>query len=169
MQTSVISNDTQSLFWKRARLAYGATLFIFFCAIAFYFGPNYMLFGKLTWITPDDFAETAQTKVAPIVRATKQYAADHGELPSTDKLLSEQLVPTYLPAPSSGNISLTILRENGTIEYWTRWNHTIEYDLTPGHEGWSVRGVFASGPIALPLVSLDAKDRPATRPTTQSH
>src|SRR5688572_4286961 len=79
--------------WHRRRLLYYAALVLLACPVAFYFGPNWFLFRKLTWITPADFAPVAQQECVPIVRAMKEYARDHGHLPAT----SDDLAPDYLP------------------------------------------------------------------------
>jgi hypothetical protein len=41
------------------------------------------------------------------------------------------------------------------------FKHTIEYNFTPGHEGWSVHGPYANGPIPAPPVKLEPDAKPA--------
>src|SRR5689334_10619647 len=66
--------------WRACRLVYRAGLGGLFVAVAFYFGPNCIMFRKLTWITPADFRGEADAFV-PVVRAVKAYRRDHGQLP----------------------------------------------------------------------------------------
>ena len=157
--------------WRIARAAYIATLFMVFAVGAFYVGPNYLLFGKATWITPADYEDRARVDVMPIVRAIKEYAADHGELPSLNRRLSAQLVPNYLPPPpSEWSDYPALLEPDGTLRYdGLGWHEVIVYDLKPASEGWHLHGPFTSGPLSLPLVTIDAASRPTTRPATRPH
>jgi hypothetical protein len=146
--------------WRRRRRAYYSALAAYFAAVAFYFGPNLVLFGKPTWLEPSDFAPVVRERCVPVVLAMKQYRCNHGRLPTRN----EDLVPEYLPEIHG----LVMLDRPGAFEYWADFNHVISYDFTPGHEGWRVRGEFASGPIPLPPVDLTPAPgvSTATTPTT---
>jgi hypothetical protein len=139
--------------WRRRRRAYYAALAGYFAAAAFYFGPNLIMFGKLTRLAPADFIPVVQERCVPVVRAMKQYQRDHGRLPTRER----DLVPDYLPEVEW---SVLLARVDG-FEYWGEFNHVITYDFTPDHEGWRVRGEFVHGPIPLPLVDLPATPKPA--------
>jgi len=54
VQTALTVDEVFKRSWKRRRVAFYLVLAVYFAAIAFYFGPNHLLFGKLTWITPAD-------------------------------------------------------------------------------------------------------------------
>lgn len=153
--------------WDFALGGYWALLAAWFVAIAFYAGPNWLLFGKLRRITPADFADDARRELTPLILAAKAYQADHGEIPvgvggygDASRLLGD-----YLPSRGKNHVDWLASIEHGVLKYpYGRFNHAIEYDLHPATEGWRVRGPFTSGPIPLPLVTYDAA---ATRPTTR--
>ena len=147
--------------WRRLRLAYLAGLITLFAGVAFYFGPNYFLFHKLTWITPADFVPTVEGKCVRVVRAMKEFRRDHGRMPAR----AEELVPQYLPELTGyGPASV----DGGKFNWWARYNHFIHYDFNPATEGWTVEGAFTSGRIPLPpVVVWPATSQPAaTRPAT---
>ncbi len=148
--------DDEGRRWRYRRILYCAGLGFWFIAIAFYFGPNVINFGKLTRLSPDDFVGIVQRDCVPTVRAMKEYQRDHGKLPTQN----EDLAPRYLPEAPKGFISM----ERGHFQCLTMWNHFVIYDFTPGAEGWSVRGPFANGQIRAPLVTPESATYPATRP-----
>src|SRR5947209_4349819 len=80
--------------WRQRRRAFFAVRCVLFAAIAFWFGPNLIMFGKLTWLSPADFVPAVQRDCVPVVRAMKAYERDHGHRPEE----LEELVPSYLPA-----------------------------------------------------------------------
>lgn len=143
--------------WQVWRACYYAALAGLFGLIALYVGPNYILFGKPTWLTPADFVPEAERECVPVVRAVKEYQRDHGRLPESGR----DLVPEYLPAVAHG---FTVF--NGEAWYNGRFNHAITYRFTPGPEAWSVTGVFVNGPLPLPPVTIGSSNRPSTRPAT---
>ena len=58
-------------------------------------------------------------------------------------------MPDYLPrVDPMANV------RDGRFEYWTRFNHRITYSFGPGDEGWGVEGVYTSGRIPLPPVTV---------------
>jgi hypothetical protein len=124
-----------------------------FTAVAFYFGPNWIMFDQLTRLGAADFvAETR--RFVPVVRAVKAFQRDHGRLPYGE---FKELVPQYLATDEiPGDVE-----KNGTVYFFARDNHAVTYDLTPGREGWRVSGPFASGPIPAPLVTLRPTSQPA--------
>ena len=138
--------------WCRRRWLLRLGLGVWFVAIAFYFGPNRILFDKWTWITPADFVPTVRDRCVPVVRAMKAYQRKHGHLPTSNEEVG--LKSSGGPGEYVGNVS-----PRG-YTCWGRYNHQIEYDFTPGQEGWRLRGGFISGPIPYPPVTL----APATRP-----
>jgi hypothetical protein len=152
------SGNAEAGRWRRRRIAYYCGLGVLFAAIAFYAGPNLILFGKLTWLAPADFVPTARERCLPIVRAMKEYQRDRGVLPQS----VEQLVPGYLPVAAPG----AMLRD-GEFNYWTAtFNHEIVYKFAPAEEGWYVRGEFVSGRIPLAPVVVAAPTTTAMSTTT---
>ena len=141
--------------WKQRRIAYYVVLAVLFCAVAFYLGPNRMLFGKWTWITPADFVKRAQRDGVPLVRAMKLYERDTGHLPNE----IEQLIPNYLPEKIPGVVNLGTDAEFSIL---TMYNHRITYDFNPKREGFYVNGVYTRGRIPLPPVQIDSA--PTTHP-----
>jgi len=136
----------ESIRWRWYRVWYRVGLAGLFASIAFYFGPNEIMFDKLTRLTPADLVPIIQRDCVPEVRAMKQYQRDTGNLPDS----IDDLTPKYLPAgPNRGGIA------NGQYKYidW-QWYETINYDFTPGSEGWYASGHFVSGRIPLPPVKL---------------
>jgi hypothetical protein len=149
---------TEAARWRLWRWCYYAGLGALFAGVGFYVGPNYIMFGKLTWLSPADFVPTVQRECLPVVQAMKAYQRDHGRLPDRP----EELVPDYLPA-----VDPMASVWNGKFEYWTSFNHRIEYTFGPGDEGWRVEGVFVTGRIPLPPVTAGPSSRAATHPATQ--
>ena len=141
--------------WKQRRSAYYLALGVLFCAVAFYFGPNRMMFGKWTWITPADFTERAQRDGVPLIRAIKRYERDTGHRPTE----IEQLVPKYLPDKIPG---VVILGMDTDFSILTMYNHRITYDFDPKREGFYVNGVYTRGRIPLPPVQIESP--PTTHP-----
>ena len=150
--------------WRRRRLAYNAGLGALFVAVASYVGPNLILFGQPTWITPAWFVPVVERACVPVVRAMKEYQRDHGRLPAR----GEELMPDYYPpdGPFRGQVEAFV--QDGKFEWWAMYNHMITYDFTPASEGWSVRGVYTEGPIPVPPVKIDPTTRPATGPANEA-
>lgn len=146
--------------WRRRRMVYYAGLGAFFAAVALYVGPNLMLFGKPTWITPADFVPVVEEQCVPIVRAMKEYQRDHGRLPER----GEDLFPDYHTPddPSRQVVKASVWK--GQFNYWSAYNHTITYDFDPPSEGWSVSGAYTQGRIPVPPVKIHGTRSPATRP-----
>jgi hypothetical protein len=140
--------------WRCRRVSYYVALCLLFAAIAFYFGPNVIMFGKLVWITADDFAKWVDEDDVRSVRAIKEYQRDHGKLPER----MEDLVPAYLPKRTFGDLW------GGEFHEYTRYGHLFIYRFTPGDEGWRVAGPFVHDRLPLPPVRIAASTRPMTRP-----
>jgi len=146
--------------WRRRRGAYYGALVVLFAVVAFYVGPNYILFGKPTWITPADFVPTVQQRCVPMVRAMKEFRRDHGRLPAR----GDELVPDYYPARKSAVQGVESAVDDGQFRYWSMFNHTIRYDFNPASEGWLVSGPYTSGRIPAPPVAIGPATRPVSRP-----
>ena len=144
--------------WRRLRRLYFGALLAWGCAVAVYFGPNVIMFGKLTWLTPEDFVPLVERRAAPAVRAVKEFHRDRGYYPKHP----DELVPDY--APTRPHL---LSMGPDEIDHLAPYNHRVTYRLTPGEEGWSVSGVYASGPIPYPPVTISPTSRPTTRSTTQ--
>ena len=150
------SDDAIERAWRRRRVAWYVALGALFAAIAFYFGPNVIMFGKLAWLSPADFVPAAR-RCEPVVRAMKAYERDHGRRPDR----AEDLVPAYLPEGGDARARV----EKGEFSGWTMFNHSIEYRFDAGgDEGWYVRGAYTNGRIPYPPVTIG----PATTRATAS-
>jgi hypothetical protein len=134
---------------------YYGSLGLLFGAIAFYFGPNMIMFGKLTWITPTDFVGSVDEDLIDVVRAVKRYERDHGSLPER----VEDCVPKYLPRRDA----YPTIWKRELLEY-TKLGHTICYGFAAYDEGWWVRGPFVVGRIPLPPVSIPPLAQPTSQP-----
>jgi hypothetical protein len=131
-----------------------------FVSLAFWFGPHVILFHKLTAMTPADFVPIVQSVCVPAVREIKIYQRDHGKMPSTDADLSPKFRNPQGHNPDC--FGMNELNGRGGYSYWaiSMYEHNIEYDFTPGHEGWTVHGAFANGPVPVPPVSIGPTDQP---------
>ena len=130
--------------WRRLRRLYYLSLGLLFAVIAFYLGPNRILFGKWTWIQPADFVTVVDRSCVPTVRAMKLYAAKHGRLPQTNS----DLGPTFADERKVGYV------REGRFEYpdFTRGLNLIRYEFQPKRERWMVDGYFLQGEIPCPEV-----------------
>jgi len=147
----LVLEDDEARRWRYRRYLLRLGLVALGMPIAFYFGPNWILFGKLTRLSVEDFVPIVQQEGVPIVRAMKEYERDTGRLPAT----LEDLQPRYLPAGFGNHRCIS----NGYFHLGTR-DHEVEYEFKPGVEGWWVIGPFVSGAIPVPPVTIG----PATRP-----
>lgn len=140
--------------WRTWRFVYYGGLGCFFAAIAFYFGPNVIMFRKLTWITPADFAKHVDQESIETVRAIKAYRNDHGTVPERIR----DLEPAYLAkAPWGADMY------DGELSVHTEFGHRLIYRFGPADEGWWVAGPFVRGRIPLPPVDAAPSTRRATR------
>ena len=150
--------------WRRRRVAYNAGRAAFFAAVALYVGPNLLLFGKPTGLTPADFVPTVEEQCVPIVRAMKEFRRDHGRLPDG----GAELMPDYHPPEDPGLQYVSASVHQGKFNRWTTmYNHTITYDFEPATEGWYVTGAFTHGRIPLPPVTIDPRPKAASGPATE--
>jgi hypothetical protein len=140
--------------WRRARMLYYLGLCALFVLIAGYLGPNWILFHKLTWLSPADFANEVREEGNPVVAALARYRKDHGELP--EKL--DALVPDYLPARHDE----VILYPDGKVAIWSQYNHFVQFDFARPQDGWQVNGAFTSGRI--PVDPVDIRPTLSSRP-----
>jgi hypothetical protein len=147
--------------WRNRRILLRLGIFVaLFAPIALYFGPNLIMFGTLTRVTPVDFASLVQPLSISIVRAMKEYQRDTHQLP----VQLTDLVPKYLPTAPNGTQSIFegyFMQQDDKDQY----GQDITYDFTPGSEGWMVDGAFLGGRIPLPPVAIG----PATRPSLPSN
>ena len=147
---------------RLVRLLFYAALAAWFYVIGFWLGPNELTFHKLEGMTTADFVPIVQKYCAPVVREMKIYQRDHGHLPEREADMWSVFNPQNDRGPG-----VSRLTSDGGYEYWgpgeIMFKHTIEYDFTPGREGWSVHGPYANGPIPVPAVTIE----PDATPTTQ--
>lgn len=129
--------------WRRARALYRLGLVTLFSLVAFYCGPNVILFHKLTRLAPSDFADSVRTKGNPILSAMERYRADQGQHPQDLAELTPRYLPTKVEAGTHFD-GYTL-----TIWDWERQHHWIELDLTRPQDGWNVHGGFAHGRIPV--------------------
>ena len=69
--------------WCRARWAFRLFLLADFLLIAFYFGPNRVIFGRWTPLTVDDLVPEVRTHCVPVVHAMLAYQRDMGHRPAS--------------------------------------------------------------------------------------
>jgi hypothetical protein len=154
----MVPRDAELRHWWGRRVLYYIAVFILFLIIAFYVGPNEIMFGKVMYPYHSlaDYVPEVQKECVPIVRAMKEFERDHGQLP----MLVSDLVPQYLSsvdfnAPTMGNMF-----------YYVKGDHLICYDFTPATEGWTVSQGPLVGAIPAPLVGIGPSTRPTTLPAT---
>lgn len=141
--------------WRLRRVAYYAALTGALASIAFYFGPNWFIFGKLTRLSPADFVSFVDHDGVPVVRAVKLYHRDTGQYPAD----VQELPASYL----KGRSNFSPVMYPGEIVFFGPWHEEIVYDLTPGKEGWSVRGPFANGAIPATPTTINIDGIPASQ------
>lgn len=147
-------DETGQKRWRLARLLYRLGLCALFLLFAWYLGPTWILFHRLTWLTPSDFAHVARDEGNPTVAALERYRREHGALP--EKL--DDLVPDYLPAVPR---RLT-LYQDGTVGLWCQYNHRVEFSFARPQDGWQVYGAFTHGRI--PVDPVVVQPVPSSRP-----
>ncbi len=79
--------------WRNRRILLRPGIFVvIFAPIALYFGPNLIMFGKLTRVSPADFVTLIQPESISVVRAMKEYPRATGQLPlqMTDLTVASQ-------------------------------------------------------------------------------
>lgn len=140
--------------WRRIRILYRSGLFVVLLPAILFFVSNRVMFGKFTPLTPADFVPRARRYI-PMIVALKEYRRDHGHLPGD----LHELIPKYLP-DDPGSLGFIDPADNAWGDFGGYHpSQIISYQFTPGHERWTVFGLFANGPIPLPTVTI-----PATRP-----
>ena len=142
--------------WHFARRFYYVLLAAVFGVIAFYFGPNWFLFHKLTRSSPSDFTAMVEQRCIPTLQALSQYHADYGRFP----ISAVDLSPKYLHEDSLcyGN-----LRDNQfTLD--TEYHQKISFDTEHPERGWSIRGRFTNGSIPVRPYELHLAIQPTTHP-----
>jgi len=151
-----------ALMARRILLRMGLT--VWFCVLAFWLGPRLILFHSLRGMEPADFIPIVQKYCVPAVREIKIYQRDHGRMPDSEQDLSPAFNNHHGNDPAGFGVNM--LDRRGGYSYLAigMYKHEVEYDFTPGHEGWTVHGAFANGPIPLPPVVLDPLDTASTKP-----
>jgi hypothetical protein len=152
-----VPEDPESRRWRYRRMLFRIGLFVLLAPVALYFGPNLIMFGKLTRRSPADFVPVVQRECAPTVRAMKEYRRDTGHLPQD----IQDLVPKYLASVPWGQ---EIDQSGGFLQITRQESHYITYDFTPGREAWTVHGYFANGAIPLPPVVIGQATQPVLPP-----
>jgi len=149
--------DEQEQRWRGWRIAYRVWLFAACASVAFYFGPNWIKFHKLTNLSPYDYVPFVKAYGIPVVRAIKQYQRDTGRLPRD----VDELRPKYLPTHTATRGGWV---NHGRLSLYSYYNEFVEYDFTPGNEGWSVHGAFANGPIPITPATVEIDNHPTSQP-----
>jgi hypothetical protein len=151
-------NASEERLWIYRRILFRVGLYVLISPFALYFGPNLMMFGKLTRLSAADFVPYVERECVPTVRAIKEYQQDNCHLPDN----VSDLVPKYLPVTPSATQSI----ENGQFRDWDnqQLNHEIHYNFIHGSEEWEVTGYFVNGPIPVPPVTIGPATLPAPPP-----
>ena len=129
---------------------------IYFGVIAFWIGPNLILFHKLTWITTADLVPLVHNLNTTPIKMAKIYLQTHEQL---DEQFDASLKAALIKKDRGQFFDTNPLRINFYLD-----SHYVYYDLTPGHEGWKVRGQWITGDIPVPNVTLDS---PTTSPASK--
>jgi hypothetical protein len=147
-----IPETPEERLWRHRRVLFRVSVIIILAPVIIHFAANLIMFGMLTSLSPADFASKVQPLSIATVRAMKEYQRDTGHLPNQ----MDDLIPKYLESYASG----WQIVANGEFMQIGGMNQMINYDFTPGSEGWNVSGPFANGPIPLPLVKIGPSTRP---------
>jgi hypothetical protein len=151
-------SDLEQRKWWYRRVYYRGALSVYFAAMAFYFGPNWIEFGKLTRPSMADFVPAVEQWGVPLVKAVKQYKLQHGRIPKDDT----ELVPAYLDSDSDQTSGFRTFQ--GEVIGYVGYDETVRYDFSPGTEGWFIEGPYVTGKLPLPPVTIDPFSRPRTQP-----
>ncbi len=150
-------DESSETFHRLLRVLFNVALAGWFYVIGFWLGPNELTFHKLEGMTAQDLVPIVQEYCVPVVREMKIYARDKS--PTSENDLFALLDSHQGHGPGGHRIAA-----NGNYQYWGPGNvlfkHTIEYDFTPGHEGWSVHGPYVNGPLPVPPVTLELDAKP---------
>jgi hypothetical protein len=154
IQTPTASNNR----WETRRWLYRFSVLAWLLLLSFVAGPKFFLWFwdvKPAPTSPADFVAEVNRYCVPVVRRMKEYERIHGSLPSDFK----QFAPEWQNTQEG-----QALLNGGTFTRYVELDQMIEYDFTPGHEHWTVKGPFVNGIIPVPPVTLDAQTQPATKP-----
>jgi len=103
------------------------------------------------------FCAEGRKTCTPIVSAMKAYRRDHGHLPDR----WDDIAPDYIKTPRGPAII-----DDGKFHWYAGYNHMIEYDFSPGAEGWFIHGPYTQGRIPAPPAPVGPTTSPATRPSS---
>lgn len=123
--------------WRTYRVIYYLGICATFSAAAFYFGPNYLLFGKLTWRNPSDFTSRVMSDGLLVLSEIRKYQADHGQLPTDLRQIGSDDGFLFHGAFYSDHI----------LKIQDQYHDVVTYDLSAPNPSWVVRGPFTSGPV----------------------
>lgn len=136
----------QEWHWLEVRVLYRAGLVGLWAAIAFYFGPHWILFRKWTALTAADLVPDLEMDCVPLVRAVLEYQRDHGSLPPDEKAL----VPAYMAeVPEFG-----AQYQGEECMYFDHYGDWIKVRFLGGPPEWEARGPFVKGVIPMPPIVL---------------
>jgi hypothetical protein len=148
--------------WRRIRVLLNLTLAAWIFALAFWLGPHEIIFGRLRGLSVDDLVPIASKWCVSQVREIKLYQRTHGQFPQT----AQDLGPVFdwnvqsSNCPQRGPGLPEVYPNRYVYSLFTHYNESIEYDFTPGKEGWSVRGYFLTASLPLPPVQLELSTQP---------
>ena len=151
-------NDQPAPNWKLRNRILGLALIAYFILVS-YVAHNRMLFGTWLPFTRADLVPLVQDRLAPVVRAMKEYQSIHGTLPDDQR----DLTP-WFPEDSSHRLNQGLWEVSiNKGEFYYRYQYEkVIYHFPPGAEGWEIRGTVLNGQIPAPIVNV----APATSPTT---
>jgi hypothetical protein len=147
--------DPEMRSWWFGRVGYRVVLSLICLAIAFYFGPNLIQFGRLTKPKMADYIPIVERTGVPFVKAIKLFKLDHGRYPKNET----ELIPNYLRETSAGFTTL-----DGEVVGFIGYDEWVHYNFTPGAEGWDLSGPYFNGRMPLPPVTIGPTDRSQTQP-----
>ncbi len=120
--------------WCRRRWIYRLALAVIFVAIAFYFGPNRILWGRWTPLSTADFVAPVQQRCAPVVKAMLSFQRDHGRR----AMGVADIVPAYIASvPNGTDIADGEITFRGMLvgNAFDRY-HAVTYSFNRLTEGW---------------------------------
>ena len=142
--------------WRWARRFYIAGLFLLGMSIAFYFGPNLVMFGKLTRLSVNDFVPIATTRFVPVIREIKEYEQEHGGVPL-------DVQSAHLVFVHNKNVTCWFDVPYQEVIFTAPYRSEVVYYLDQSDEHFEVRSDFMKGRLPIPTVIVPAS---TTRPAS---
>jgi hypothetical protein len=146
--------------WRTRRVLLNLALAVWFVGVAFWLGPHEIIFGKLRGLSVDDFVPIASKWCVPQVREIKLYQRTHGHFPESARDLGPVFDWNVQKSPQRGPGLPEVYANRYSYGLFGNSNESIEYDFSPGKEGWSVRGYFLTAPLPLSPVHLESTTLP---------